>query len=33
MHTQKMEDGDWWRTWASPIEEHWDMIFRKFREI
>ena len=21
MRAQKMEDGDWWRTWAFPIEE------------
>lgn len=22
MRTQKMEDGDWWRTWAFPIDEN-----------
>lgn len=21
IRTQKMEDGDWWRTWAFPIDE------------
>ena len=21
MRVQKMEDGDWWRTWAFPVEE------------
>lgn len=22
MRTQKMEDGDWWRTWAFPVDEN-----------
>lgn len=22
IRTQKMSDGDWWRTWAFPIDEH-----------
>ena len=22
IRTQKMNDGDWWRTWAFPIDEH-----------
>ncbi len=22
VRTQKMEDGDWWRTWAFPIDEN-----------
>ena len=22
MRTQKMSDGDWWRTWAFPLDEH-----------
>lgn len=22
MRTQKMSDGDWWRTWAFPVDEH-----------
>lgn len=22
MRTQKLSDGDWWRTWAFPVDEH-----------
>ena len=22
MRTQKMDDGDWWRTWAFPLDEY-----------